>query len=66
MEEFYNQEVDTLPEGYGSGFQAYKNEMYEILREGDSKDMYNYIDNVAAIIDDELEEFLAMVHCDRL
>jgi hypothetical protein len=56
VKEFYNKEVDTLPEGYGANFQSYKEEMYEILREGDANDMYNYIDNVAAIIDDELEK----------
>ncbi|MFH1533407.1 MAG: carboxypeptidase-like regulatory domain-containing protein [Nitrospirota bacterium] len=56
VEEFYNKEVDQLPEGYGSGFQSYKQEMYETLREGDANDMYNYIDNVTAIISDEIEE----------
>lgn len=56
VEEFYNKEVDTLPEGYGTNFQSYKQEMYETLREGDANDMYKYIDNVTAIISDEIEE----------
>lgn len=55
VKQFYNKEVDQLPEGYGSSFQSYKQEMYDILREGEAEDMYNYMDNVTAIIDDEIE-----------
>ncbi len=56
VETFYNSKIDQLPEGYGANFKSYKNEMYETLREGDAQDMYAYMDNVTAIIDDEIEE----------
>ena len=54
VETFYNTKIDQLPEGYGANFKSYKNEMYETLREGDAQDMYAYMDNVTAIIDDEM------------
>ncbi|MFH1284116.1 MAG: hypothetical protein ABIH78_00815 [Candidatus Peregrinibacteria bacterium] len=54
VETFYKK-AKELPEGFGQNFQSYKNDMYETLREGNSKDMQNYMDNVTSMIAPEIE-----------
>lgn len=56
VDKFYNQKIKELPEGYGQNFTWHKADIEEALIEGTVEDVYNYIDNVAVLIDDEIQE----------
>lgn len=55
VEQIYKESKD-LPEGYGQNIRWHKEDIYEDLQEGTAEDVYEYLDNVATMIDDEIQE----------